>query len=248
RLRGISSGGNLGGQEFASKLLAGIPSDAFAAFDFLGSGVSDQLKELQSNPQFGEAAKGLEKEYGVTLDELVSLLDGEVAFYARPGALIPEFTLALQPGNPASALVTLDKLIRHLAAEAGKTVQTGTEDGRLVRTVDFGGYAIHYTLADGKLLLTTGVKGISEFGSGGSLTDSADFKEAQDAAGMPDSTGGLIYVDLKDALPLLEGLAGLSGQNLGSSTTENLRPLRSLLGWSSSAGETRTFEAFLEIQ
>ena len=65
---------------------------------------------------------------------------------------------------------------------------------------------------------------------------------------MPDSTGGVIYLDLKDALPLIEGLASLSGKSLPSSTTDNLRPLRSFLAWSSTSGDTRTFDAFLEIK
>jgi len=248
RLRGVTSGGDLGGKEFASKLLAGIPSDAFAALDFLGGGISDRLKELKTNPQFGPMTKQLEDEYGVTLDEVASLLNGEVAFYARPGTLIPEFTLALQPGNPAAALATLDKLMRRLAEQAGTKVETGTEDGHLTRTIDFGGYAIHYTLADGKLLLTTGMSGISDFGSSGSLSDSADFKEAKDAAGMPDSTGALIFIDLKDAIPLIEDFAGLSGQKVPSSVSENLKPLRSLIGWSQGGDTEQTFDAFLEIK
>ena len=98
------------------------------------------------------------------------------------------------------------------------------------------------------MLITSGASGIADYGSGDHLADSADFKEAKDVAGMPDSTGGVIYLDLKDALPLLEGLASLSGQSLPSSTTENLRPLRSFLAWSNSSGETRTFDAFLEIK
>jgi hypothetical protein len=65
---------------------------------------------------------------------------------------------------------------------------------------------------------------------------------------MPDSTGGVIYVDLKDALPLIEGLGSLAGKSLPSSTTDNLRPLRSFLAWSSASGDTRTFDAFLEIK
>jgi len=65
---------------------------------------------------------------------------------------------------------------------------------------------------------------------------------------MPDSTGGFFYLDLKDALPLLEGLASLSGQSLPSSTTDNLQPLRSFLAWSNTSGENRTFDAFLEIK
>jgi hypothetical protein len=57
-----------------------------------------------------------------------------------------------------------------------------------------------------------------------------------------------MYIDLKDALPLLEGFASLAGESLPSSTTENLRPLRSFLAWSNRSGEIRTFDAFLEIK
>jgi hypothetical protein len=65
---------------------------------------------------------------------------------------------------------------------------------------------------------------------------------------MPDSNAGFAYIDLKDALPLIEGFAGLAGQSLPSDMTENLRPLRSFLAWSEGSGSTRTFDAFLEIK
>ena len=141
-----------------------------------------------------------------------------------------------------------DKLMTHLAAENGTRVQTGTENGHEVKTVTFGQFAIHYGSVDAKLLLTTGLNGISDFGSAGSLSDSGDFKEAKSAAGMPDSTGGLFYIDLKNALPLIEGFASLSGQNLPSNVTENLRPLSSLIAWSEGQTDDRTFDAFLEIK
>jgi len=107
---------------------------------------------------------------------------------------------------------------------------------------------IHYGSVDGKVLITSGVNGIADFGEGDHLSDSEDFKQAQDAANMPDSTSGVFYIDLKDALPLLEGFASLAGQSLPSSTTDNLRPLRSFLAWSNVSGDTRTFDAFLEIK
>jgi hypothetical protein len=248
RLQGASSGGNLGGGEFASKLLDQIPSEAFAAFDFLGSSTTQQLQQLEGTPQFAPAAKQLEREYGVTADELFGLLDGEVAFYARSGALIPELTLALQPKDPTQAAETVDKLMTRLAAESGTRVQSGMQGGHEVKTVTFGQFEIHYGSVDGKVILSTGVNGISEFGSAGSLTDSADFKDAKSAAGMPDSTGGVFYVDLKNALPLLEGFAGLAGHDLPPSVTDNLRPLRSLLTWSEGQNDERTFDAFLEIK
>jgi hypothetical protein len=248
RLQGASSGGNLGGKDFAPKLLDAIPSDAFAAFDFLGEGTTQQLQKLESTPQFAQVAKQLQQEYGVTPDDLFALLDGEVAFYARSGALIPELTLALQPNDPTKALETVDKLMTHLAAEAGTRVQSGTQSGHDVKTVTFGQFAIHYGSVDGKVVLSSGLNGIADFGSGGSLTDSGDFKEAKSAAGMPDSTGGLFYVDLKNALPLIEGFAGLSGHDVPADVTDNLRPLRSLLAWSEGGSGDRTFDAFLEIK
>jgi hypothetical protein len=246
RIRGASSGGPAGGAE--TTLAEGVPGDAFALLDFLGQGTTDQLGRLKSSPQFAPALEELQ-EYGVTLDELLSLLHGEIAFYARPGGVIPELTLVLAPQDQSAALATLDKLMAHLAAASGGTVESGTQDGHPVKTVNLGNFAIHYGAVDGKVLLTSGLNGIADYGaSGDHLPDSADFKDAQEAAGMPDSTGGFMYVDLKDALPLLEGFASLSGENLPNEVTENLRPLRSFLAWSEGGSESRTFDAFLEIK
>jgi Protein of unknown function (DUF3352) len=243
RVHGVTSGGP-GGGDFAPALIGGVPGDAFALLDFDGQGTTDQLGKLKSNPQAAAAIAHFEKEYGVTLEQVLSLLSGEVAFYARPGTVIPELTLALDPKDQSAALATLDKLAAHL----GSPVQPGTQGGHPVKTVNLGQFAVHYGSVDGKVLITSGVSGIADYGEGDHLPDSADFKQAQDAAGMPDSTGGVTYIDLKDALPLLEGFASLSGQSLPSSTTENLRPLRSFLAWTGGEGETRTFDAFLEIK
>jgi hypothetical protein len=249
RIHGASSGGPSGGGDFASKLVGGVPGDAFALLSLNGAGTSDQLGKLRSNPQFGAAVKELDEYLGVPLDDVLSLLHGELAFYARPGALIPELTLVLDPQNQATALATLDKLAARLALVTPARVESGTQDGHEVKTVNFGQFAIHYGGTDGKVVITSGSNGIAEYGgSSGSLPDSADFKEAKDAAGMPDSTGGVAYVDLKDALPLIEGFATLSGKNIPSDVTDNLRPLRSFLSWSQGPPDERTYDAFLEIK
>jgi hypothetical protein len=57
-----------------------------------------------------------------------------------------------------------------------------------------------------------------------------------------------LYVDLKNAIPLIEGFAGLAGQKLPAQVTANLVPLRSFLAWSAGSGNSRTFDAFLEIK
>jgi hypothetical protein len=247
RVHGATSGGP-GGGDFASALIGGVPGDAFAFLDFDGQGTTDQLGKLKSNPQAAAAIAHFEREYGVTLEQVLTLLSGEIAFYARPSAVIPELTFVLDPKNQGAALATLDKLAAKIAEESGGQVEPGTQGGHAIRTVNLGQFAIHYGGVDDKLLITSGVSGIADYGEGDHLQDSDDFKQAQDAAGMPDSTGGVVYIDLKDALPLLEGFAGLAGQSLPSSTTENLRPLRSFLAWTNTSGETQTFDAFLEIK
>jgi hypothetical protein len=248
RVHGASNGGPAGSGDFASALIGGVPGDAFAFLDFDGKSTTDQIGKLKSNPQVASAIKQLEQTLGVTLDQLLGLLSGEVAFYARPGAGIPELTLALDVKDESTALSTLDTMAARIAAMAGGHVEPGTQGGHPIKTVNFGQFAVHYGSVDGKVLITSGVSGIADYGEGDHLPDSEDFKQAQDAAGMPASNGGVMYIDLKDALPLLEGFASLAGESLPSSTTENLRPLRSFLAWTNGSGETRTFDAFLEIK
>src|SRR3954465_7315783 len=243
-----SSGGPAGAADFASALIGGVPGDAFALLDFKGEGTTDQLEKLAENPQAAAALARVKQELGVSYDEVLSLLSGEAAFYTRAGVGIPEVTLALAPKNASAALATLDKIAAHLAAGSGGQVQSGTQGGHPVKTLDLGRFQVHYGNVDGKVLVTSGGSGIADYGQGDHVADSADFKEAKDAAGMPDSTGGYLYLDVKDALPLLETFAGLSGQALPSSTTDNVRPVRSLLAWSNASGESRTFDAFLEIK
>jgi hypothetical protein len=247
RVRGASKGAGaqaLGAGEFTSSLLEKVPGDALALLDFRGGGTADQLKKLESNPQFAQSLQQLQATLGVSLDDLLELVRNETGFYLRPGAGIPEFSLALSPSDTAAALATLDKLAAKLAPLAGGKFTPGT-----VRTLDLGRFTLHYGVSGDHVLITSGINGITDFGGSGSkLPESADFKEAKSAAGMPDSTGGFVYVDLKNAIPLIEGFAGLAGQSLPPSVAENLRPLRSLVAWAAGSGDSRTFDAFLEIK
>jgi hypothetical protein len=247
RIRGASKGSGtkaLGAGDFSSSLLDKVPGDALALLDFRGGGTADQLKKLESSPQFAQSLQQLQAMLGVSLDDLLELIRNETGFYLRPGAGIPEFSLALSPSDRAAALSTLDKLAAKVAALTGGKFTPGT-----VRTLDLGQFALHYGTAGDHVVITSGINGITDFGGSESkLPDSADFKEAKSAAGMPDSTGGFVYLDLKNAIPLIEGFAGLAGQSLPPSVTGNLRPLRSLVAWAAGSGDSRTFDAFLEIK
>jgi hypothetical protein len=128
-------------------------------------------------------------------------------------------------------------------------VSTSHEGGRPVKTIDLMRFAIRYAGLGDKILITSGLNGIGAFTSSDSkLSDSADFKEAKSAAGMPTSNTGFVYVDLKNAIALIEGLSGLSGSSLPPKAAENLRPLRSFVAWGKSSGDSFTFDSFLEIK
>lgn len=249
RVRGAANGANVGGGEFSSKLLGGVPGDALAFLDFRSAGTTDRLKKLESNPTVAQALEQIQAGLGVSFDDILALLDNEVALYVRPGAGIPEVTLALETKDQSAALSTLDKLAARLAAATGAQVQPGKQGGHDVKTLNLGQIAIHYGGLGDKVLVTSGVNGIADYGASGQrLPDSADFKQAQSAAGMPDSTGGFFYLDLKNSIPLLTGLAGLAGQIPPAELTDNTRPLRSFLAWTEGSGGARTFDAFLEIK
>ena len=241
RVHGAAKGAGaeaiLGGSDFSSKLLDNAPADALAFLTFRGgSGVATSLQSLGAP---------LTAMLGISAGELASLLENEVALYVRPGIGIPEITLALDAPNTAESLKVLDKLAASVAAmTGGKVTENGSE-----KTLTINGVAIHYGTADGEVVVTTAFKGVGAYGgSGERLSDSADFKEARSAAGMPDSNAGFAYIDLKDAIPLILGIAGLAGSHPSPVVTENLRPLRSLLAWSEGQGDMRTFDLFLEIK
>jgi hypothetical protein len=253
RLHGATGGegsGSLAEGDYESKLMRGVPADALAFLSFKGSKSVDQLKQqLETNPTFSQALPQIESELGVKVADLLNLLRGEVAFYLRPGGALPEFSLALDTDNQSAALSTLDKLATRLAAMAQGKISTTHEDGRTVKTIDLSQFAIRYAGLGDKILITSGLNGIGAYTSSDSkLPSSADFTEAKEAAGMPSSNSGFVYVDLKNAIALIESLAGLSGESLSPTVTKNLRPLRSLTAWGKRSENAFTFDAFLEIK
>jgi len=236
RLHGATTGQDTTGGTYSSELLSQAPADALAFLTFRGGS--------QTSSSLGQIGGALQSTLGVTGRQIAALFKNETGLWVRPGAVIPEVTAILQPDHPVAGLATLDKLAAALAASSGGTLHDGAQ-----RTIDFGNFALHYGTVGGKIVITSAAGGVAGAGaSGEKLPAGADFSEAKSAAGLPDSTSGFVYVDLKNAIPLLEGFAQLEGGSVDSSTTANLRPLRSFLAWGASSGDTQTFDAFLEIK
>ncbi len=161
---------------------------------------------------------------GVRLEELLEGVNGEGALWVRLGGGMPEVTLVVGVDDADGAREALEPLLQGLPLE----VRMGVVDGRLVAT-------------------TASSPEEAVRPSGETLADSEDFREAADAAGMPDETSGFLYVNVADALPLL-GLAGLAGAELPGEVVENLRPIRSVVAWSESDGDTTGATLFVHIQ
>ena len=105
---------------------------------------------------------------------------------------------------------------------------------------------LNVEIADGRLVATTAVNVEAALRAEARLGESEDFRTAKDAAGMPDETGGFLYVNVADAVPLLS-LAGLAGAPVPREVTQNLRPLRSVVAWSETDGDRSLSHIFVDI-
>jgi hypothetical protein len=163
---------------------------------------------------------------GVRVDQLVADIEGEGAFWVLPAAGFPEVTLVLTTSSPERTQGQL----RQLFEGAPLPIRIGVVEGQIVATT-----------------AASPAQALERARSGGSLADDEDFREAKDVAGMPDETGGFLYLDVADALPLLS-LAGFAGVDVPKDVLENLRPIRSVVAWSQADGSTSAQTVFVHIQ
>jgi hypothetical protein len=163
---------------------------------------------------------------GIRVDQLLADIEGEGAFWVLPGVGFPELTLVLNTSSPERTQGQL----RDLFDGAPLPIRIGVVQGQVVATT-----------------ASSPAQALERGRSGGSLADSEDFREAKDAAGMPDETLGFLYLDVADALPLLS-LAGFTGVDVPKDVLENLRPIRSVVAWSQADGSTSAQTVFVHIQ
>ena len=181
---------------------------------------------------------------GIDLDQLAQILDDEAIVYVRAGNPIPEVTLVAKEGDPEGAKRMVGALVRKLDANA--RTSTTEVDGVKLTVVELGSVSIFYGTFDGKLIVTDDSNAVRDFRGGGEkLKDDKTFTDATGAAGLPDSTNGWLYLDLKDAIPVVDALIQLGGTKIPGVVADNLRPLRSFVAYASRSGDTETIKLFL---
>ncbi|MGZ4355068.1 MAG: DUF3352 domain-containing protein [Gaiellaceae bacterium] len=225
-----TQGGAAPAQPYASALVSKIPSGALAVADFNGTAAAASAAKA--------TATGLLATLGTTLG-------GETALYVSPGQPIPSVTLVTHPTDPQAAADALDKAFAGLGSSSGSSA--GPAMGGLGAIL--GNLHLYPAIDGGTLVASTSQQAIADFQGGGpKLADDGAFKEATAAASMPAETNGFVYVNLKDALPLVEGLAGLMGAKLPAGLQDNLAPLRSVTGYATRSGDETSFTVFVEIR
>jgi hypothetical protein len=236
---------------YTSKLVDEVPAGALLYASF--NGANRALNQISKNPQLQSQLGTIQGLLGVSFSEITSLFEKEGAIYVRQGAPFPEVTVVLETDNEQAAMGIADRLAGRLAGflgggQAAPPTST-TISGVPVKKLSVGPVAIYYGVFDGKLVITDSPSGISGLKEGGQkLSDDPAFKDAQAAAGMPDETSGFLYVNVKDAVPLIENFAQTAGQPLPTEATGNLQPLRSFLAYGTSAKGKTTLKGFLEIK
>ena len=242
-------GKDISASSYSSDLVHQVPAGTLALISF--NRLQHGIESITGVPQVSTQLSQLEAAAGVSIQKIAELFSGEGALYVRTGAPLPEITLALNEANEQSALSTIDTLATRLSGllGGGKAPQPTSVAGVTVKKLDFGRFSVFYAAFGGKLVVTdatTGISGLRE--SGPKLADDAVFKEATKAAGMPNRTTGFLYVNLKDAVPVIEGFAQIAGQKIPQVVADNLAPLRAFVLYTTVDSDTLSVKGFLQIK
>jgi Protein of unknown function (DUF3352) len=232
---------------FSPKLLGTVPQDALLYLTFHGS--KNMFADLEKNSLL---AKPQYRQLREPLHQLGRVLEGENALYVRPGTArspgvgfaIPEVTLVATPGHGTDGSSILDRLVRKYAPTAVPEVRY--VDGTPVHVFASGGGAgLYYANVKGKLVVTDQVGGIRGVSSGKPLSQSAEFKDAASASGLPGKTYGFLYVDIHSTVPLVEKL---SQSKIPADVARNLKPLRSAVEYAVSHSHEFQVTFFLRLK
>ena len=217
-------------EAYSSSLLDRIPADALALVDFQadsgGAGT-----QVPASP------------IGAALAKVAGTLGGESAVYVSAGSALPSLTLVTHPADPQAVLGALNDALSVAGKAADGSASGGFSLGSILGKLQL----VHAQVGDA-LVVSTSQQAVDAFtGAGPKLSADQTFRNAQQASGMPDQTTGFAYVDLKDALPLAQGLAALAGST-GSTAVPDLSALHTLTAFGSGASDgVERFTLFLQV-
>jgi hypothetical protein len=115
------------------------------------------------------------------------------------------------------------------------------------KKVALGPVAIYFAVSGGNLVISDSAAGFR--GSAATpITSDPVFQKTSEAAGRPDESAGFFYVNIKDSVPLIQGLAQLSGATIPPDVSANLAPLQSFLMYGTVDNGVAKFTALLQAR
>jgi hypothetical protein len=237
-----SKGGSA--KTFSPTLLDRVPAGSLVVASFKGG--DQAYAQLRNTPQGQQAMAQLQQLLGVGFDQLSALVSDEGILYVRKSALYPEATLVLKEKDGRSAMATLNTIANRAATFLGARPAKANASGS-VKRLSFGKFSVYYGLDRGNLVISDS---LAPFGRTVSSTIEHDpvFEAAKSAGALPDETSGFLYVNVKDAVPVVEGLAQLSGKDVPAEVSQNLAPLQSFLVYGSSSDGVSKFSGLLQVR
>ena len=230
---------------FGSSLTGEVPANALVFATFHGA--KGMLTGLENNPLFKETPDL--GRYSDVLRRVESLLQGENAFYVRPGSgKIPEVTLVTEPARGTNGVATLDRILARygVGLDLPALPRPSRIAGIPARTIDFGTFSVHYANVGKRFVITDLPAGIAALkGSPPSLAQSDEYEGAVDASAMPAKTQGFLYLNVRGGVTYAERLAG---SPIPGEIKRNLRPLRSVVEYAYSRPSEIQLTFFLRIK
>jgi len=251
-----SEGGPAQPDSFESTLVDDVPANAlvFGSFNNLAQTFQQLRNTLgNANPELDRQIAQIESALGVSIDnDVLPLLSNEVAIWVGPGSPIPTVAIVAAVDDETKARQTLDKLGQAAAQALGGGAAAPTDvdiAGVAAKELALGQVSVFYAVFDAKAVISLGRDGIAKTKDPGDSLGSNDlFKQATDAAGMPDKTNGFVYVNLQDGVPLILDLAQLGGSQVPQEVRANLEPLKSVLFYADLSGDIDDVSAFVGIR
>jgi hypothetical protein len=240
---------------YKAELPSDLPTGAllFVSFNQLDKQLRRVLAAIEkTQPNLQTQLSQIEAASGISLEnDVFPLLSGEgaVAVYPTTGAL-PTIEVVLRVPDEDKAKSFVDRL-GAIARLAGQTVQDVDVSGVAAHEIDLSAQnlTLFYAVFDGKLVVTNTRDGIAGFRSSGArLEDDPLYKEAADAAELPDETVGYFYADLRDGLPLVFQLARSRGSTIPPAVDENTKPLDAALLYVAKADEGARLGGFVTVK
>jgi hypothetical protein len=230
---------------FAATLPAEVPAGVSLFVGF--KGLDATLAELLRSPLLGGQIGSTLKVLGGVLDDVVALFKEEGALYVRPGAQGPEYTLVLNVADESAAGETLGRLATLASALQQKLPEKIQVEGVSATKITVAKTDVYYAIFDGKLVVSNGLSGIRGLRTTGQrLADSRAWQDAAAAAGMPDQTAGILYADVAQASPLIEGLINDKASRPG--LRRSLGALHTALLYGAIDGSTLTVKGFVSVR